>query len=65
VSTQKIDWGDWGKRTFWTAVAAVLSAVPSGALLDVAAWKAAVTAGITTLATAVLVVARQQAGGGQ
>ena len=59
--TQRIDWADWGKRTFWTAVAAVLSAIPSGALLDVVAWKAAVTAGLTTLATAVLVVARQRA----
>lgn len=61
MKTLKIDWTDWARRTFWTAIAAVLSAVPSGALLDVAAWKAAVTAGITTLATAVLVVARQQA----
>ena len=60
--TQRIDWADWGKRTFWTAVAAVLSAVPSGAFLNVAAWKAAVTAGITTIVTAVLVVARQQTG---
>jgi len=63
--TQRIDWADWSKRTLWTAAAAVLSAIPSGALLDVVAWKAAVTAGLTTLATAVLVVARQQAGGGQ
>ena len=61
MSTQKIDWTDWARRTFWTAVAAVLSAIPSGTLLDVTAWQAAVTAGITTLATAVLVVARQQA----
>lgn len=60
----KIDWADWSKRTFWTAVAAVLSAVPSGTLLDVTAWKAAATAGITTVMTAVLVVARQ-AGGAQ
>lgn len=59
--TTKIDWHDFARRTFWTAVAAVLSAIPSGALLDVVAWKAAVTAGLTTLATAVLVVARQQA----
>lgn len=62
MSTQKIDWADWGKRTFWTAVAAVLSAIPSGTLLDVTAWQAAATAGITTVMTAVLVLARQQTG---
>jgi len=62
VSTQKIDWTDWARRTFWTAVAAVLSAIPSGTLLDVTAWQAAATAGITTVMTAVLVLARQQTG---
>ena len=62
MSTQKIDWTDWSKRTFWTAVAAVLSAIPSGTLLDVTAWQAAATAGITTVMTAVLVLARQQTG---
>lgn len=60
--TTKVDWHDFVRRTFWTSVAAVLSAVPSGAFLNVAAWKAAVTAGITTLITAVLVLARQQTG---
>lgn len=57
------DWADWARRTFWTAVAAVLSAIPSGALLEVEAWQAAATAGLTTLATALLVIARQQAAG--
>ena len=55
------DYADWAKRTFWTFVASVVSAVPSAALLDVVAWKAAATAGLTTVATAVLVLARQQA----
>lgn len=58
----KVDWHDFARRTFWTSVAAVLSAIPSGAFLDVVAWKAAATAGITTIVTAVLVVARQQTG---
>lgn len=56
-----MNWLDWVERTAWTAVAAVLSAIPSGAILDVAAWKAAATAGITTVFTALLVVARQKA----
>lgn len=62
MKTLKIDWTDWARRTFWTAVAAVLSAIPSGTLLDVTAWQAAATAGITTVMTAVLVLARQQTG---
>lgn len=61
----RMDWPDWARRTAWTALAAVLSALPAATVLDVTAWKSAVTAGITTLCTAVLVVARQQAGGGQ
>lgn len=60
--TTKIDWHDFARRTFWTAIAAALSAVPSGAVLDVTVWKAAATAGITTIITAVLVLARQQTG---
>lgn len=46
------------ERTFWTAVAAALVAVPSVAVLDVEAWKAAAGAAATSVVTSVLAIAR-------
>lgn len=51
----------WAVRTFWTTAASVLGAVPSAALFDIEAWKAAAMVGVTTLFSAVLVAVRAQA----
>lgn len=46
------------ERTVWTFVAAALAALPSAAMLDVAAWKAAAVAGIAAVVNFVLLLAR-------
>ncbi len=57
------NWRDWAVRTLWTAVAATLAAIPTAAVLDTDVWQTAlVQGGLTTLLTAVLVLARQRAG---
>ena len=51
----------WAVRTMWSAVAAVLGSMAGAAVFDVTAWKAAAMAGLTTLMSALLVYAREQA----
>lgn len=51
----------WLVRTGWTTAASVLGAVPTAALFDIKAWKAAAMVGATTLFSAVLVAVRAQA----
>lgn len=56
-------WSDWAYRTFWTAVASTVAMVPTAAILDTSVWKTAlVGGGLSTVLTAVLVRARQEAG---
>lgn len=58
--SRKIRARDLAERTFWTAVAGGLAAVPAAAALDVATWKMALAAAAAAVVNAVLVIARHR-----